>query len=87
MRGDARLYVRRGHAGYDIMAGLYQMNFSSSRRRKRKKVRIDVNKFQGVLFQGLFQFQGFHGHLLVSEDNVPFQGYAAFYILMILDLK
>lgn len=59
MRGDDRLYVRRGHAGYDFMTGLYENNFDP-----KEEVAMEPDMFQGA-----------NGHVLVSEDNVPFQGY------------
>ncbi|CAL8090206.1 unnamed protein product [Orchesella dallaii] len=58
VRGDDRLYIRKGHSGYDFLVGLYENDFD-----RNEEAPMDASLFQGA-----------NGFVLVSEDNVPFKG-------------
>lgn len=52
------MYVRKGHAGYDFMAGLYENNFDPT-----EEVPVDPKLFDGM-----------SGATLVCDENIPFKG-------------
>jgi len=56
--GDDRLYVRKGHKGFDFLTGLYENEFDPN-----EEVTMDPEKFEGVA-----------GFVLVSKENVPLNG-------------
>jgi 5'-3' exoribonuclease 2 len=57
-RGDDRLYVRRGYAGYDFLVGLYENQMSPN-----AEITHDAKTFHGM-----------GGTVLLAKEVVPFEG-------------
>jgi len=70
IRGDDRMYVCKGHKGYDFLIGLYENEFDPN-----TETPLEASQFDGVA-----------GNILVSEDRVPEKGQLKSPISGLLDI-
>ena len=68
VRGDDRLYVRKSHAAFDFLEGLYENQYDSD-----TEVEAESSLFQGM-----------SGKILVSRDTVAYKGFVYFNIICLL---